>query len=152
MPRLLILLAAALLAGALAMSPAWAVGADSSPLDGTPAYRQAKLLLEVGDHATAIPLLRGLLREHPGSADLLNLLGFAHRRSGDLPAAKGYYEGALKANPRHRGALSYQGEYFVQSGDIARAKGNLAKLQALCGQCGEAQVLARSIAAAEGRR
>lgn len=109
MPRLLTLLAAALLAGALAMSPAWAVGADDSPLDGTPAYRQATLLIEAGDHATTIPLLRGLLREHPGSADLM-LLGFAQRRSGDLPAAKGYYEGAPKADPRHRGALSYQRE------------------------------------------
>ena len=50
-----------------------------------------------------------------------------------------YYAYALRLNPNHLGALEYQGELFVQTDRIAKAKANLAKLQGLCGNCEDAQ-------------
>ena len=65
-------------------------------------------------------------------ADRQNLLGFTARKSGDLVAAASYYNTALTIDPKHIGALEYQGELFIQLGDIEKAQGNLAKLKKIC--------------------
>ena len=65
-------------------------------------------------------------------ADRLNLLGFTARKSGDLAAAGDYYQQALALNPKHTGALEYQGELFIQLGKIELAKANLAKIDKIC--------------------
>ena len=52
----------------------------------------------------------------------------------DLAASVRFYTKALEANPEHRGALEYQGEMFVQIGQIDRAKQNLQTLVHLCPQ------------------
>ena len=65
-------------------------------------------------------------------ADRLNLLGFTARKSGDLNAAAIFYEQALKLHPKHRNALGYQGELYIQLGQIDKAKSNLAKLEKIC--------------------
>ena len=43
-----------------------------------------------------------------------------------------YYRKALDAEPNHRGALEYQGELFVELGQVDKAKENLAKLDRIC--------------------
>ena len=65
-------------------------------------------------------------------AERQNLLGFTARKSGDLAAAASYYNTALTIDPKHIGALEYQGELFIQLGDIEKAQGNLAKLEKIC--------------------
>ena len=65
-------------------------------------------------------------------ADRLNLLGFTARKSGNLNAAADFYEQALKIHPKHRNALGYQGELYIQLGQIDKAKANLAKLEKIC--------------------
>ena len=65
-------------------------------------------------------------------ADRLNLLGFTARKSGNLTAAGDFYEQALAINPRHTGALEYQGELFIQLGKIELAKANLEKIDKIC--------------------
>ena len=65
-------------------------------------------------------------------ADRQNLLGFTARKSGDLVAAASYYSTALAIDPKHIGAVEYQGELFIQLGDIEKAQGNLAKLEKIC--------------------
>ena len=65
-------------------------------------------------------------------ADRQNLLGFTARKSGDLVAAASFYNTALTINAKHIGALEYQGELFIQLGDIEKAQGNLAKLEKIC--------------------
>ena len=39
---------------------------------------------------------------------------------------------ALKIHPKHRNALGYQGELYIQLGQIDKAKANLAKLEQIC--------------------
>ena len=65
-------------------------------------------------------------------ADKYNLLGFTARKSGDLNAAAEYYKKALEINPKHIQALEYQGELYLQLGEIEQAKRNLEKIKTIC--------------------
>ena len=65
-------------------------------------------------------------------ADRLNLLGFTARKFGNLNGAGKFYEQALMLNPKHANALEYQGELFLQLGQIKNAERNLAKLKKIC--------------------
>ena len=65
-------------------------------------------------------------------ADIQNLLGFSHRKSGKLDEAAKYYKSALALDTKHKGALEYQGELFLMLGDKASAKKNLHKLDKIC--------------------
>jgi tetratricopeptide (TPR) repeat protein len=81
---------------------------------------------------------------HP---DILTYLGFANRKLQRYDVAEGYYQSALIVFPKHRGALEYYGELKLERGDVAGAKSNLAKLEAICGfGCNEADELRRWIA------
>ena len=65
-------------------------------------------------------------------ADKYNLLGFTARKSGDLNAAAEYYKKALEINPKHIQALEYQGELYLQLGEMEKAKKNLEKIKTFC--------------------
>ena len=81
------------------------------------------------------------------SDDLNNLLGFTARKSGNLEAAAKYYDKALEINPKHVGALQYQGELFITLGKIEKAKQNLEKIGKLCWlfSCNEEKLLEAAI-------
>jgi tetratricopeptide (TPR) repeat protein len=87
--------------------------------------------IDAKDFSAAIIELTPLLEASP-SADVYNLMGFSLRKSGDLKNAQTFYSKALDFDRNHKGALEYQGELFLQIGDINRAKANLAKLAELC--------------------
>ena len=65
-------------------------------------------------------------------ADKYNLLGFTARKSGDLNVAAEYYKKALEINTKHIQALEYQGELYLQLGEIVQAKKNLEKIKTIC--------------------
>lgn len=93
----------------------------------------------------------------PRSADWNNLMGYSHRKAKtpDLAAAERYYDTALRLEPRHRGALEYSGELFLQLGDLARAEQRLAALEQACAKgCDERRELDTAVAAfkANGNR
>ena len=148
MPRRLLAMAAMTLwlAGA-----ALAVGPDFSNLDGNPTYDRARALIKAGEYAQAIPLLMRLKDEFRTSADVPNWLGFCHRKLKDYATAKAFYDEALTLNPTHLGANEYLGEWYVETGDLKKAKEQLAYLDGLCRGCEEAKDLAEAIAKAEGR-
>ena len=80
-------------------------------------------------------------------ADKYNLLGFTARKSGNLNAAAEYYTKALELNPKHIQALEYQGELYLQLGEIGKAKKNLEKIKTFCRWklCKEKKMLAEAI-------
>jgi Flp pilus assembly protein TadD len=84
----------------------------------------------------------------PKDADANNMLAYSYRKSGDLTNAFKFYKIALSINPKHLGALEYQGEAYVMAGKMKEAKANLAKLKAAgCGtKCENYQELAAFIA------
>jgi tetratricopeptide (TPR) repeat protein len=123
---------------------AWA--ADTPTPDPADTVNEARAMIDAGDYTGAMASLTAVLSQNPGNADALNLMGFASRKSGDLDSAAEYYAAALAVDPQHLGALEYQGELFIQLGDIAAAEANLALLAAACGACEEHADLAEALA------
>ena len=129
---------------------ALAVGPDFTELDTDPNYREARRFIAEKNYAPAIPRLDMLLIANPGSPVILNWLGYTHRKLKNYPVSKQFYDAALKADPTYLPALEYQGEWYLETGDMAAAKANLAKLEQLCGKCHEWQDLSEAIAKAGG--
>jgi tetratricopeptide (TPR) repeat protein len=69
-----------------------------------------------------------------GSADWNNLMGYSLRKgpTPDFAGAEKFYNEALRIDPKHRGALEYSGELYLQTGDLAKAEQRLAALDKAC--------------------
>ncbi len=145
------MLRAALLAVLMLSGPAFAVGPDWTYLDEDPDYRAARRWIEEKNFRPAIEKLEGLLARSPNSPVLLNWLAYSHRKLKNYPVSKRYYDAALERDPTFMPALEYQGEWFLETGDIASARANLARLAGLCGRCHEWQDLNEAIAKAEAK-
>lgn len=78
--------------------------------------------------------------------DVYNLLGFTLRKTGDYSTALTYYNKALELKPDHKAAREYLGELYVETGDLAKAREQLASLQKLCPSgCEELEDLQQAI-------
>ena len=66
---------------------------------------------------------------NPGDPDILNFLGFSHRKIGDYDNAEVYYSMGLEIEPGHVGINEYMGELFVATNRIDEAKKRLAVLK-----------------------
>ncbi|MEO0678867.1 MAG: tetratricopeptide repeat protein [Pseudomonadota bacterium] len=119
----------ALLAWLILIAPAWAAFPETVDREALAAL---KMRIEAGDAAGARIELLAADGASPGDADILNLLGYASRKLGDLDASRTYYQRALRIDPGHRGALEYFGELELQAGDVAAARDLLARLGAVC--------------------
>ena len=95
-------------------------------------YNEAVALIATEKYQEAILPLQSAEKSAQNDADIQNLLGFVHRKTGKLDAASSYYQRALEINPKHKGALEYQGELFLMRGDKDAAEANLAKLDKIC--------------------
>ena len=95
-------------------------------------YMKAVKIIKSGKYREAIPLLMLADSKKSKDADMYNLLGFSHRKIGDLEKAGAYYRKALKIDGKHKGALEYQGELFLMLGNKAAAEDNLRKLDKIC--------------------
>ncbi|MEL6727102.1 MAG: tetratricopeptide repeat protein [Pseudomonadota bacterium] len=113
-------------------------------------YTEAIRLINVGEYDLAIAELRSageILGPHP---DVLTYLGFAHRQKGETSEALSFYQTALTIAPDHLSANEYLGEFYVELGDLDRAKAQLEKLNDLCPfGCAQTEELTKWIAGAE---
>jgi tetratricopeptide (TPR) repeat protein len=117
-----------------AKSPA--THSSTSSTAGAPlksSLEDARALLGNKNFAAAIAALKKMDKTFPNSADINNLLGFASRNLKNYADSAKYYVKALKLDPKHVGALEYQGELFLKTGKVALAKANLEVLKKLCG-------------------
>ena len=67
--------------------------------------------------------------KNPSNPDILNLLGFSHRKIGDYENAEIYYSMGLEIDPKHVGINEYMGELFVATNRMDEAKKRLAVLE-----------------------
>ena len=105
-----------------------------------------RALIAKNDFTKALAALKIADQDFPNNADLNNLLGYSSRKLKQYKPAATYYTKALKIDPKHLGALEYQGELFMLTKKTADAKKNLAKLKSLCGvTCGEYLDLKKAI-------
>lgn len=138
------------LLGALLGGPVLADGGGGSRAPARPAdadYEAAQQAIKHADYAGAIQRLETYTRRRPDDADGWNWLGYASRKSGQLDAAFGYYDKALRLDPEHRGAHEYLGEAYLMAGKLAQAEAQLRILDRLCWlPCEEYRDLKRAVA------
>ena len=133
-------------------SPSLAPAAGDEDTRGTDetrsSYERAVRLVEAADYQDAIEILGDLNRSEPGNADVLNMLGYAHRKLGRVEVAFDHYREALAIEPRHLGANEYLGELYLETGKLEKAEERLAELAAACPSgCEERDELSEAIAA-----
>ncbi len=116
----------------LSAGQALAIVGDDTGSAQNPDYARAAKLVEAGDYAGAIPLLQKSVDADPTNADAHNLLGFSHRKLGDVEMALAHYGRALELEPEHRGANEYLGELYLDLGRLAKAEERLQVLDKAC--------------------
>jgi len=92
-----------------------------------------RILINSEKYTTALTSLKSADKSYPNNADVNNLLGYTSRKLKQYSQAGTYYTKALKIDPKHLGALEYQGELFMILKKTSAAKSNLAKIKAICG-------------------
>jgi tetratricopeptide (TPR) repeat protein len=128
-----------------------AVAPASAPAAAPGSLDEAEVKVNSGDFTGAIPLLTAIIQRQPQNADALNLMGYSLRKTGQFQLALQYYNAALAIAPQNLGANEYLGELYVQMGEIAKAKHQLAILTAACGaDCTQTRDLSAAIARGPG--
>ena len=106
--------------------------------------------VEAKDFGRALGLLGKVVRADPRNADAWNWIGFSNRKLKRLKASLVAYKKALAIDPDHRGANEYLGELYLTTGDLAKARVRLDKLDSICFfGCEEYDDLKRAIKAFE---
>jgi Flp pilus assembly protein TadD len=133
------------LAPALVPVPAFAV--DNMESTDAPDLSSVRAKIKANDYAAALAELRDLA-EDTQQADVYNLLGFTLRKTGDFKTSLTYYTKALELKPDHKAAREYLGELYAETGNMKKAKEQLAILAKLCpGGCEEREDLQKAISA-----
>ena len=127
-------------------TPAPVVSAAPTPAKATPTpapsvaaknvtteLTKVRSLIAAKNFSAALSALKVADKAFPNNADINNLLGYSARNLKQYKPAATYYVKALKIDPKHLGALEYQGELFMLTKKTSDAKKNLAKLKSLCG-------------------
>ena len=96
-----------------------------------PDLTSVRAKIKAKDYAAALAELRDIA-EDTQQADVYNLLGFTLRKTGDFKTSLTYYTKALELQPDHKAAHEYLGELYVETGNMAKAKEQLAVLANLC--------------------
>ena len=95
-------------------------------------YELGVKAVKAANYDKAIKLLSKVVAAKPGNADAWNYIGFSHRKLKRFDQAMSAYRNALAIDPDHRGANEYLGELYLQTGDLAKAKERLKKLDDVC--------------------
>jgi tetratricopeptide (TPR) repeat protein len=125
----LTLVAGMALTPTLISSAAFAVDDDTST--GSVDLSSVRSKIKAGSYAAALEELRGLA-EDTQQADIYNLLGYTLRKTGDYTTSLTYYNKALQLQSDYKPAREYLGELYVETGQIGKAREQLAVLGKLC--------------------
>ena len=74
---------------------------------------KVRSLIAAKNFSAALTSLQAADKTFPNNADINNLLGYSARNLKQYKPAATYYAKALKIDPKHLGALEYQGELFM---------------------------------------
>jgi len=122
-------ISALVIGASLAATSALAI--DNITSKDAPALASVRAKIKAKDYKAALTELTPMLETNQ-HADVYNLMGFALRKTGDYKQAYTFYRKALDFDPEHKGALEYLGELYVETGQVDKARENLALLKKLC--------------------
>ena len=148
--RTVALLVASLLGAAAitALGPTLAFAVDTVTSKDAPDLSSVRAKIKAKDFQAALAEL-GTVADTHQHADVYSLMGFSLRKTGDYATALTLYKKALDFDADHKGAREYLGELYVETGELPKAKEQLAVLQKLCPQgCEEREDLEQAIATA----
>jgi tetratricopeptide (TPR) repeat protein len=149
MKRSALWLSVLLVGASVTMTGALAV--DTVVSTNAPDLTSVRTKIKAKDFKAALAELTPMLETHQ-HADVYNLMGFSLRKTGDTKQAYTFYRKALEFDPEHKGALEYQGELYVETGEIDKAKQNVVLLKKLCPSgCEELADLEKAVAGASAR-
>ncbi len=130
------------------LGPSLALAVDTVTSPDAPDLTSVRASIKAKDYQAALAQLKVLADTHQ-HADVYSLMGFSLRKTGDYPTALTFYKKALDFDANHKGAREYLGELYVETGDLARAREQLAVLEKLCPQgCEEREDLEKALASA----
>ncbi len=118
---------------------------DSSSLDQESIFEAGQVLAYAGKYDDAIRVLGRAPDQH--DPRVLNMLGYSHRKSGNLELALVHYKSAVAGNPNYSLVREYLGEAYLQLGMLEKAREQLSEIERICEgrTCDEYQVLAKLI-------
>lgn len=106
-------------------------------------------LMEQGQLQDAVTAFEAALAIDPAHTAIYLELAEAARRDKMQGKAIHYYRIALERDPENLAAISGEGEALLERGAVEKARGNLARLEAICGRnCTETRELAVAIQSA----
>src|SRR3954453_4735236 len=108
-----------------------AVAVDNITSADAPDLASVRAKIKAKDFNAALAELTTMLASYQ-HADVYNLMGFSLRKTGDYQQAYTFYRKALDFDPNHKGALEYLGELYVETGQVDKARENVARLRQLC--------------------
>jgi tetratricopeptide (TPR) repeat protein len=125
--------------------PGACVDANTAALTDADLYLAAGELIEDARYADALEFLFRI--EDRNDPQVLNLIGYATRKGGDVDKGIDYYRQALAVDPDYVKARQYLGEGYLAKGDVTRAKEQLDEIGKRCGgRCEEYTLLVDAIA------
>jgi len=127
-------------------------GEEPSTTAKDPVIEQALAANAAKDYVRSAAILKDAVARNPNNADYHNLYAYALRKgpNPDWSQVFHHYQEALRIDPDHRKAHEYLGEAYLMTGDLAKAKEQLAALDRLCTfGCDEYSDLKKSVAAFE---
>jgi tetratricopeptide (TPR) repeat protein len=142
------LLALAGAAALCALSSSLALAVDTISSKDAPDLTSVRAKIKAKEYKAALTELQALADTNQ-HADVYSLMGFSLRKTGDYKNALTFYKKAFDFDTNHKGAHEYLGELYVETGDLASAREQLAVLTRLCPQgCEEREDLEQALAAA----
>lgn len=109
-------------------------------------YERGRKAIDRMDWKSAIEALGSAARHDPGDPEFQNLLGFAHRNSGNMDAAFRHYFRALELNPYHRSTHEYIGRAYLMVDQPEKALEHLKALERQCPDgCRERELLKKAV-------
>jgi Flp pilus assembly protein TadD len=125
-----------------------ALAVDTVTSKDAPDLTSVRAKIKAKDYQAALTELKLLADTHQ-HADVYSLTGFSLRKTGDYATALTFYKKALDFDANHMGAREYLGELYVETGDLSKAREQLAVLTKLCSQgCEEREDLEKALASA----
>jgi tetratricopeptide (TPR) repeat protein len=130
------------------LEPSLALAVDTLTSMDAPDLTSVRANIKAKNFQAALAELKTLADTHQ-HADVYSLMGFSLRKTGDYPAALTFYKKALDFDVNHKGAREYLGELYIETGDLPKAREQLAVLEKLCPQgCEEREDLEKALASA----
>jgi tetratricopeptide (TPR) repeat protein len=96
-------------------------------------YAAGKAAFLAENWQLAIANLTMVVLRRPWHDNAHNMLGYSWRKLANYDLSLEHYQAALTLNPRHKGALAYLGEAYLDLGRIDDANATFQRLAKVCG-------------------